>query len=177
MFYAMKLSLRKRIIITFLSISLITSMIGLFAATTLNTEYLYLNTFVEADAVFELRQQNSSDPITERVYLSPGETLRLNYFFDFTGTENVSIGITSGNGSGNTWRLKHTATNKYIPYTVKFNSGSGGLLTINNGVSKQIAKQSGSYSNILRPIEFLIADNAYFSGEYRDTITFHLTTN
>jgi hypothetical protein len=177
MFYATKLSLRKRIIIKLLLILLVSSMTGLFAATTLNTEYLYLNTFIEADAIFEPRHQNSSDSITERVYLNLGEALRLNYFFDFTGTENVTIGITSGNGSGNTWRLKHTDTNKYIPYTVKFNSGSGGLQTINNGVSKQIAKQNGSYSNILRPVEFLIADNSYFSGEYRDTITFHLTTN
>lgn len=177
MFYTTKLSLRKRIITTLLLIFLISSVISLFAATTLNTEYLYLNTFVEADAVFELRHQNNSDSITERVYLNPGETLKLNYFFDFTGNENVTIGITSGNGSGNTWRLKHTDTNKYIPYTVKFNSGSGGLQTVNNGVNKQIAKQGGSYSNILRPIEFFIANNSYFSGEYRDTITFHLTTN
>jgi hypothetical protein len=177
MFHAIKLSLRKRIITTLLLIFLISSVIGLFAATTLNTEYLYLNTFVEADAVFELRHQNSSDPITQRVYLNLGETLKLNYFFDFTGNENVTIGITSGNGSGNTWRLKHTDTNKYIPYTVKFDSGSGSLQSVNNGVSKQIAKQGGSYANILRPIEFFIADNSYFSGEYRDTITFHLTTN
>lgn len=177
MFYAIELSLWKRIIIIFLPIFLISSLITLFAATTLNTEYLYLNTLIEADAVFELRHQNSSDSITERVYLTPGEALKLNYYFNYTGAENVSISITSNNGSGNTWRLKHTTSNKYIPYTVKFDSGSEGLQIVNNGVVKQIAKQSGSYSNISRSIEFFVAESEYFSGEYRDTVTFHLTTN
>ncbi|MDD3823849.1 MAG: hypothetical protein PHR90_07025 [Sphaerochaetaceae bacterium] len=146
---------------------------GLYAETLLSTDYLYLNTNIPSNSSFII---NGADPDNNVVLTLGQPSPPLSYVFTYTGTNIVSITITSSNGTGSQMRLKHLEADAYIPYQMKFDYDGQGLLpaeTVVNGTARDLVKYNGNYNELSGGIQFITpSDDSYLAGDYKDTITF-----
>lgn len=150
---------------------------SLFAVETLlSTDYLYLNTTIEANSYFVINGADAEN----NVALTLGEpSPPLSYTFNYTGTNTVSVTITSSNPDGTQMRLKHLEADAYIPYVMKLDYDGNGpmqLQTVVHGLLTDLVTYTDSYDNVQGTIVFETpTDDSYLAGDYKDTITFSFT--
>jgi len=152
------------------------SLASLPAETMLHYDYLYLNTTIESNSSFIINGADANN----NVALTLGEpSPPLSYTFTYTGTNIVSITISSANALGAQMRLKHLEADAFIPYGMRFDydgQGPASPQAVSSGIAGDLVKYNGVYENLQGSIEFITpADDIYLAGDYKDTITFSFT--
>lgn len=129
---------------------------------------LHLNTIIESVSEFTILE---ASPVS----ITLGTVKEVAY--TLTGNQEVTMTITSTNVTGTQMRMKHTELEGYyIPYTLKFDYGSGTKVAVTPGVAVNMTGFSSSSGyDINSSMQIItVEDAALAEGEYVDTLTFSI---
>jgi hypothetical protein len=150
-----------------LTVVIALALVGSFGFALADPVYIMLNTVI---APFSSLTINSGNPT---VTVTVGQPTTVPYAF--SGNELVDISITSDNDMN----LVHIdVPNVYIPYSIAFDYDGEGPqehVAVSNGVPTPLVDTNGVY-NLVGDFIITVEDGFYLEGEYRDIITFAITS-